>query len=198
MCFLQFSSCFYCFRRKGSSKQYVLGKAPLQLVTQLYLVFIAVFSLSKLRPRDSCGLKVASVFFQLLLNMPSNSCCPLSDCPNNKPVLLERMLPWVWHEGKKANPEKLAGHRWNLSSSCQEVLQDSASGEPVAYQRVVLQWHILASAYPSTIKKIKLTHLRTKHGLPPHTHLELFYYYYYYFPWRTKKTLLCTWAWDII
>lgn len=146
MCFLQFSSCFYCFRRKGFSKQYVPGKPSLQLVTQLHLVFIAVSALSKLRPGDCCGLKVASISFQLLLNMPSNSCCPPSDCPYNKPSLLERMVPWVWYEGKKANPEKLVGHRWNLSSSCQEVLQDSASGGHVAHHRVVLQWHILASA----------------------------------------------------
>lgn len=127
MCLLQFSSCFYCFRRKSSSKQYVRGKPPLELVTQLLLVFIPFSALSRLRPRGSCGLKGASISFQLLLNMPSNTCCPLSDCPYNKPVLLERMLPWVWYGGKKAIPEKLAGHRGNLSSSCQEVLQDCAS-----------------------------------------------------------------------
>lgn len=115
MCFLQFSSCFYCFRRKGSSKQYVPGKPPLQLVTQLHLVFIAISALSKLRPRDSCGLNVASMSFQMLLNMPRNSCYPLSDCPYNKSVLLERIHPWVWYGGKKVNPEKLAWYRRNIS-----------------------------------------------------------------------------------
>lgn len=94
------------FRRKGSSKQYIPGKPLLYLLTQLHLMFIAVSALSKFRPRDSCGLRVASISFQLHLNMPSNSCCPLSDCPYNKPAFQERMLPWVgpreagWTQGK--------------------------------------------------------------------------------------------------
>lgn len=85
------------------------------------------------------------------------------------------MLSWVWYEGKKANLEKLAGHKGDLSSSCQEMVQDSAFGEPVAHHRVFLQWHILASAYTSIIKKSKTNQPQNWNTAFPHTHLELFF-----------------------
>lgn len=61
---LQLSDCLYCFRRKGSSEQFVPRKSPLQLVTHLHLVLIASSALSKLRPREGCRLKLDSKSFQ--------------------------------------------------------------------------------------------------------------------------------------
>lgn len=94
-----------CFRKKGSSEQFVPGKSPLQLVSHLHLVFITFSALSKLRPREGCGLKLVPKSFQqsCFWTCTSNICCPLKWLPvqQTSPPGGDAPVTVKWREGMK-------------------------------------------------------------------------------------------------